>query len=440
MKKEIISILCCAAGLMLCSCGAKKEFVITGKLDNSKAQFVTINCVPKGLCDTIPVAADGTFSYSRHIGAPEYGYISSDEDGYFTFIYLIDGTSTHLTADATDYSSTRLTGDLEAAYPVGDNISRSIGRRSEHLYESFAELREDWHQLRDSVDRALAAVGINGFTRLQHDSFESGYEGAAINYANSLAARGRAADSDADLNAFMASLDWNKASFQGYLMEQVLRWQEACAGRGDNPSYVNMVRTMGEKISDTDARTKAVMNLMSTYFSMGADTHIDEVCAEALKYVQNEKAREWIENYNDKLKNVVPGVPAIDCELERLDGSKLRLSDLYGEVLFIDIWATWCGPCCEEIPHLEKLVERFRGDKRVRFVSITVDRNRAAWEKKLAADKPEWEQYRCVDFCELYGIAGLPCFMMIDREGKLITMQAPRPSDDGCDDFIKSKL
>lgn len=440
MKKGIRFILCCAAGLVLASCGAKREFVLTGKLDNCKAEFVTINCVPKGLCDTIPVAADGTFSYSRHVGTPEYGYISSDEDGYFTFIYLIDGTSTHLTADATDYSSTRLTGDLEAAYSAGDNISRSIGWHSERQYESFAELREEWHQLRDSVDRALAVVGIKGFTQMQRDSFESGYEGAAINYANSLAARGCAADSDADLNAFMASLDWNSRSFQGYHMEQVLRWQEACAGRAVNPSYVNMVRTMGEKISDTDARTKAVMNLMSTYFSIGADTHIDEVCAEALKYVQNEKARAWIENYNDKMKRVVPGVEATDCDLESVDGRKLRLSDLYGKVLYIDVWATWCGPCCAEIPYLEKMVGRFRGDDRIRFVSISVDRDRAAWEKKLAADKPEWEQYRCVDFCELYGIAGIPCFMMIDRDGRLITMQAPRPSDDGTDEFIKSKL
>lgn len=55
------------------------------------------------------------------------------------------------------------------------------------------------------------------------------------------------------------------------------------------------------------------------------------------------------------------------------DGRVVRLSELFGKFLYIDVWATWCGPCCAEISHLEKLVERFAGNDKVRFVSISSD-------------------------------------------------------------------
>ena len=438
MKKGIIAILCCAAGLLLGACGANKEFVLTGKFDNCTAKTLVVASREAGIDQTVDIADDGTFEFRCHVDKPLFGYIFCDDAELFAFIYLINGTSTHITADAADRNSIHIGGDLESAYRIADAINNSTAIRSRKHFESFAELQQTWHELQDSAAVALKSVRNADFRKMQQKTVAENALSAALEYAHSLSARGLAPDSDADLNAYMERFDWNSSS--GYYAAQVLNWMEACAGRAANPSYANMISTAAGKIKDKAAVAKLTMDMMSTYFAMGADSHIDEVCEEALKHVDNEKQREWIENYHEKLKNIVPGIQALDCELETLDGKTLHLSDLYGEVLFIDIWATWCGPCCAEIPYLEKLVERFRGDDRVRIVSITVDRDRKAWEKKLAEDKPEWEQYRCVDFCELYGIAGIPCFMMIDRDGKLITMQAPRPSDDGCDDFIISKL
>lgn len=54
-------------------------------------------------------------------------------------------------------------------------------------------------------------------------------------------------------------------------------------------------------------------------------------------------------------KKLIPGADAIDCQLEDINGKTIKLSDLYGKVLYLDIWATWCGPCCEEIPYMENL-------------------------------------------------------------------------------------
>ena len=111
-----------------------------------------------------------------------------------------------------------------------------------------------------------------------------------------------------------------------------------------------------------------------------------------------------------------------------------------GRVVFIDLWATWCGPCCAEIPYIEKLVERFKNDGRIRFVSVSVDSNKEAWLKKLETDKPAWKQFLREDFCTLYGISGIPRFILIGRDGKIIDPNAPRPSSDGIISYLEEQL
>lgn len=75
--------------------------------------------------------------------------------------------------------------------------------------------------------------------------------------------------------------------------------------------------------------------------------------------------------------------------METIDGKQVELSSLLkGKFSYIDVWATWCGPCCAEIPHLERLVEKYKDNDNVQFISISVDADRKAWENKLKkADK-----------------------------------------------------
>ena len=126
-------------------------------------------------------------------------------------------------------------------------------------------------------------------------------------------------------------------------------------------------------------------------------------------------------------------------------GKSCSLKDIVGggKYTYIDFWATWCGPCCKEIPFLEKLVSRYKGNSRLRFVSISVDENKEAWLKKLAADKPAWAQYNIPkaeqNACnEAYGISGIPRFMVFDKQGKMLVASAKRPSDEEIKTFFDS--
>lgn len=131
-----------------------------------------------------------------------------------------------------------------------------------------------------------------------------------------------------------------------------------------------------------------------------------------------------------------------DPLLTRPDGTTCRLSELCGSLpVYIDVWATWCAPCCKEIPHLEKVVAQFEGKGQVRIVSISVDQNRNAWLKKLEKDQPAWEQYILTPeeekkFMTAWGIGGIPRFILLDKEGRIANADALRPSDEGLVEII----
>lgn len=136
--------------------------------------------------------------------------------------------------------------------------------------------------------------------------------------------------------------------------------------------------------------------------------------------------------------------PSFD-NYENFNGSKTSLKDLKGKYVYIDVWATWCGPCKAEIPALKELEAEF-GDK-MHFVSISVDKaeDHDKWktmvtEKELKgyqlfADK-SWESA----FVQAYGINGIPRFILIDPTGNIVKPDASRPSNPKTKELFKSIL
>ena len=145
-----------------------------------------------------------------------------------------------------------------------------------------------------------------------------------------------------------------------------------------------------------------------------------------------------IRKYADKvaaIKSTKKGMMAPDFTFSDRNGKSYRLSDMRGKVLYIDCWATWCGPCCREIPFLEKRVEEYKGNDKVRFISISVDSSEQAWLKKLEKDKPEWEQFIVNSeenklMTKAYGISGIPRFIIINADGTIADGDAFRPSNE----------
>jgi len=130
-----------------------------------------------------------------------------------------------------------------------------------------------------------------------------------------------------------------------------------------------------------------------------------------------------------------PNADLPNVNLTQKDGSIVKLSSLYGKYVYVDVWATWCGPCCMEIPHLERLVEKMSDQDKVAFVSISIDDDIDDWRQKINADQPEWPQFVILEndqerFCEALNVEYIPRFFIINPEGKIIEPDAKRPSDE----------
>ena len=169
------------------------------------------------------------------------------------------------------------------------------------------------------------------------------------------------------------------------------------------------------------------------------DKKLDPVFVDFQKQTVNETYNAIVQYYKknhdalvakNKMNNTIS--PSFDYENHK--GGKTKLEDFKGKYVYIDVWATWCGPCRAEIPSLKKMEEMYH-DKNIVFVSISVDvdKDHEKWknfvsEKQLGgvqlfADK-NWNS----DFMLSYGINSIPRFILIDPNGKVVKGNALRPS------------
>ena len=93
-------------------------------------------------------------------------------------------------------------------------------------------------------------------------------------------------------------------------------------------------------------------------------------------------------------KELAPGTEAPDFNYPDMKGKMYSLKDFKGKYVYIDVWATWCGPCCKEIPYLKELEKKMR-KKKIVFVSLSCDKDLQAWKKKLRTDRMGGIQLNC---------------------------------------------
>ncbi|MEH3112194.1 redoxin domain-containing protein [Pedobacter terrae] len=120
---------------------------------------------------------------------------------------------------------------------------------------------------------------------------------------------------------------------------------------------------------------------------------------------------------------------AVDFYATDQDGNAVKLSDWKGKVIFIDLWATWCGPCLQQMPGFEKLKQQYSGNKDVLFVSLSIDENVDDWKKNVAFRKAgglQWHINRTG--LKDYHVINIPRTIIINQHFKIANFQAPAPS------------
>ena len=202
-----------------------------------------------------------------------------------------------------------------------------------------------------------------------------------------------------------------------------------------------------EALFDADEATfkDALAKKKANDISMIDGKGFDETLVKMLRPSFDQEEKFLLDYYNQKAAaKKMEGIVSPSFDYENHKGGKTKLEDLRGKYVYIDVWATWCGPCIAEIPHLKKVEAKYHG-KNIEFVSISVDTEKdyEKWKKmvvskelggiQLFADK-NWTS----DFIKAYGINAIPRFILIGPDGKVIKADAARPSSASLTELLDS--
>ena len=137
-----------------------------------------------------------------------------------------------------------------------------------------------------------------------------------------------------------------------------------------------------------------------------------------------------------------PGEQGIDFNYPDKNGETYSLSSFGGNLIYVDVWASWCGPCIAQIPALQDLEKDYH-DKNITFLSISVDTDKDSWLKMLSDKNLGGVQLWAdgwSDITKSYAIFGIPRFLLFDQGGKIISTDAPRPTSPEIRQMIDSNL
>lgn len=132
-----------------------------------------------------------------------------------------------------------------------------------------------------------------------------------------------------------------------------------------------------------------------------------------------------------KLAAFSVGGEAPDFTMNDEEGNPKKLSDLRGQIVLVDFWASWCGPCRKENPNVVKMYEKYK-DKGFEILSVSLDKDKARWLNAIEKDRLTWKHVSDLQgwknaAAQLYGVRSIPETVLLDSEGKIIARKLRGP-------------
>ena len=234
-----------------------------------------------------------------------------------------------------------------------------------------------------------------------------------------------------DAEKFMTSFEFTGKGSENnsFILAQISESQRI----GDPALILALEETaFKNKITDLEKRQDSLLNSYK---------NIDSILIEMANQ-QTASMIGYFKKAYKKNKAMAKGTPSPEFKkYTNFKGRKKSLSSYAGKYVYIDVWATWCGPCIQQIPFLTSLEKEYH-DKNIEFISISTDesrRNGGSWD---AAEK-KWRNFvkaraltgtqlwagKDNSFQRAYQINSIPRFILIDPQGNIVDANAPKPSD-----------
>ena len=199
-----------------------------------------------------------------------------------------------------------------------------------------------------------------------------------------------------------------------------------------NPMVVSRLEVIKNKITDKQVLNYHLFTLLKMQLDYYATKGIDNVLPYFKENCSNQQYLSEIDSLKTEWEKIGKGKASFNFSATDINGKEYKQENFKGKYVYIDCWATWCGPCCDEIPYLEKIIDENK-DKNIAFVSLSFDNNKSDWENWMKTKETKGyqlylEKEEKTKLAEFYKVRGIPRFILIGQEGKIYDVQAERPS------------
>ncbi len=455
MKKIIISLICMSA-MVSCTKEVPVDYVLfSGKIANAKIKNLQIVTLDRKNIKTIVLGEDGSFSDTLRVSA---GYLNFSLGREYSTFYVEDGFVLSLEMDASKFDESIVysgKGSIENNYLKTkftfnqaikkDGDMRTISKLDETVFVAKIDSLKNKSNAFLSKAKGLSAsflylekniIKLNSVSKLQNyeryhkhfaelpdfkvsDSFPNVTEGINMQDEKLLV------------------LPVYKNVITDFFMDKVVNKEDA--------SGLDYLAVIEKEV--TNQKVKDVLVYDAAKYTITYSDNLEGYFAKFTELQKNEDFTKEITEVYTNLLTIAPGQTSPKfVNYENINGGVTSLDDLKGKFVYVDVWATWCGPCKAEIPALKSLEKEYH-KQNIEFVSISVDKavDHDKWlamvnEKQLKGIQLFSDKNWSSDFVQGYLIKGIPRFILIDPKGNIVNANAPRPSSDKIKKMLNTSL
>lgn len=450
MKKTTLIL---SAMLMLMAIGCKKSetFTLRGQIQNADSAVITMHDWKTSQTDTIRLV-NGDFDTNFVVTTPGFRWINFG--GHDKMFFLAPGYNISLKADLKNFYRTVI---LEGKGATENNILDSVKNHLQWFDYRTLQTKTPAGQIAayDSATTSQMAVLSNLCEGKTVDPLFISFMETKITFWGAEAKVLTCLNNDSTDRAFLTSLnteapEWMEIDEYRHFLSLNKHLEARKIAKNDSikPSdeFSKNNRAMMkflESLSNQNIKEYLTFDYLRTHLGYYGAENLTAMVEFFNSFNTNSSYQTIIHDLNEKQKLLAKGQPAPVFSFRDADSNLVSLSDFKGKIVFLDFWATWCGGCIKEMPKLSELQKSFK-DKEIAFVSVSLDGNKADWKNFLEKNKNDLINLYADNpndpAIENYQIHGLPTFILIDREGRILGYNKYSPSDESLKPLLDSLL
>ncbi|UKM64072.1 TlpA family protein disulfide reductase [Flavobacteriaceae bacterium GSB9] len=439
--------LALAISVLSCKEQTKPDYaVISGKITNRLPNELTINTYDQSFSEVVNISEDGSFKDTLKTNQNNYVLFDGKNP---VFLHIEPGYELNINYDAQNFvNSLKISGN-------GAAISNYLAEKRKLEQKLFgnarityaldeAEFKSKINSMKNEIETLLKDYDNIPKSYIEKEKRNIHYtylrQIAVYEQAHKELARKPNFKASNDLLNELNTLDYNNeedfefSSHYKFLVSQYYKKTADSLARAENSPMDLAYLKLVSNVENQTIKNGLLFDFAN--IAISRTSYVDTFYKVFSENSTNTENNKIIEEKYKKITALNVGKPSPKfTNYKNYEGGTTSLEDLKGKYLYIDVWATWCGPCIREIPALKKLENQYH-NKNIEFVSISIDKasDFEKW-KTMVSDKElkgvqlfadnDWNS----QFVQDYGIKGIPRFILLDPEGKIVSVNAPRPSD-----------